>query len=199
MPEILVKSALLGEEKKNKKERTPVGKTTNYLLYATDVDRPHFEVLYKYGPQELNRMIRHWGLKYTAIYVGLSLSQLCGLKEHFGRHRQFPSDSIEKLAYFSKELRKKVDERDNKKCQRCGRKTDRKNRRYHKIYHPGPMTIDNCITLCYICRKYRILKHGGINGQKFKGMTYDELKKWIQENDPPMRRKSREEKAWKYH
>lgn len=184
--EVLVKSALI--EQKPLRTETPASsikaiyKDTTYKTHATDKTMPMYELLYEYGPKELNRMIKNWGLKPTAEYLKVKWSILYSLKVHFGYHEPLPMDALHRITYFSDEIRKSVDERDNRECIRCERHIEKKNIRYHKISHPGPMCIDNCATLCQYCR-HRTLKHIYDNYRTFYRMRYNDFRAWIHNND----------------
>jgi hypothetical protein len=154
---------------------------------ANDKEMPLYEILYKYSSYEINKLISKLGFTLTSKYMGVKRNDLIALKVHFGFHNPIPRDALEHIAYFSNDLRKKVDERDERRCVRCGKKLNKKNIRYHKISHPGPMEVDNCITLCFYCRSWRILKHYDTNKERFENMRFEEFKKWIFNNDPAIK------------
>ena len=185
MPINLVKSAV----ERNKMSTTSYQAKSNYVPYthgytfkmcATDRERPMYEVLYEHGASDLNTMIKTWGLRLTAMYTGVKKNDLIALKYHYGYHNPIPGDALAKATYFSNEVRKQVDERDNRQCVRCGYDLGVKDIRYHKISHPALCTADNCITLCLYCRKTRILP----NYEIFNGMNYTTMKEWIHTHDP---------------
>jgi len=146
---------------------------------ATDRTRPLYEILYKYAPKDLNRMIKVWGLVLTARYIGHTRNDLMALKMHFGYRNIIPGNALKKICYFSDELRKAVDERDHRKCARCGRDCTKENIRYHKISHPGEMTVDNCVTLCLGCRYTKVLRAYDVDYRLFQGMDHKEFIDWI--------------------
>jgi len=163
MPLGLVNSAL--ETPKLKQTEKPAQGLNQYIvsrdykIHAVDREMPMYELLYEYGPIELNRMLNKLGIKYTCMCLGVHKHVIIALKYHFGYHEDLPKEALNRISYFSTKLRREVDKRDDRCCIRCGRHMpDIKKIRYHKISHPGPMTVDNCATLCVYCRSERIIK-----------------------------------------
>lgn len=187
IPSFLVKSALV------KPKRPITEKKAKTLRYsrprydkerATDRTWNLYEILYKHGPRRINKVLAKTGFDLAAEILECEKKDLIALKLHFGYHKPLPGDAMQKITYFSEKLRRKVDNRDNRTCIRCGKKIDKKNIRYHKIYHPGPMKVDNCATLCLYCRSFRILKHYDAYPDMFDDMSFKEFKEWIHKNDP---------------
>lgn len=163
--------------------------TKGWKMHATDRNMELYEILYAYGPKDINRRVMKYGLRAAADWYRVSQSAMIGLKMHFGFHRPLPMDALSRISYFSIDLRKQIDERDNRTCQRCLRLQSKRSIRYHKIAHPGEMTVDNCITLCEHCRNNRIIKHCKADYTRFLIMGFDEFKAWIHEHDPFTHRK----------
>lgn len=187
LPIFLIKSALIKPtkkitERKVKQLRCSVPKYDKEK--ATDVTRPMYEILYKYGPRKINKFINKVGYELTSEVFGCKKGDLIALKLHFGYYNPIPGNALDTITYFSDKLRRKVDKRDNRHCIRCGRPINDKNIRYHKISQPGPMETDNCATLCLYCRSFRILKHYDADPERFRGMRFKEFREWIYKNDP---------------
>lgn len=151
---------------------------------ATDRDRPMYELLYANKPRRLNKMIKKMGTIITAKILNCTRNDIIALKYHFGYHERIPGNALEKICYFSTDLRRKIDKRDNRTCVRCHRKINDDKIRYHKISHPGPMTVDNCATLCLNCRSTKILKEYDRDIHQFEDMRFGEFLKWIEEKVP---------------
>lgn len=151
---------------------------------ATDRDRPMYELLYRVKPRKLNKMIKKLGSIMTAQMLGCKRNDIIALKYHFGYHEHIPGDALERICYFSADLRKQVDERDHRTCVRCHHHIEDDKIRYHKISHPGPMTVDNCATLCLNCRSAKILKEYDQNIHQFEGMRFEEFLEWIKGKVP---------------
>lgn len=151
---------------------------------ATDRDRSMYELLYRVKPRKLNKIIKKMGTIKAAQILGCTRNDIIALKYHFGYHERIPGNALERICYFSTDLRRKVDERDNRTCVRCHRKIDDDKIRYHKISHPGPMTVDNCATLCLNCRATKILKEYDKDIHQFDGMRFEEFKEWVEEKMP---------------
>jgi len=188
----LVRDALVKPKRLNSEKRAKgIGglyKNKSAKHFATDRERESFELLYKYGPLELNKMINRWGVTATAVFVHVRPVILRILKDYFASRHPLPGTALEMISYFSNDLRREVDNRDNRVCQRCNRPQDKKTIRYHKIAHPGLCTVDNCITLCTYCRNTRILPRYYEDRHMFDGMDYEAMHTWIQENDPFIQR-----------
>ena len=188
--EWLVKSALV----KSPTPRTEIPamstSKTYYPQYAHSTDKTieFYEVLYEHGASKINRLIKRWGPKSTADFLGIRWNVLHSLKIHFGYEDPLPANALELCLYFPEEIRRDVDTRDNLKCARCDRETDDKNRRYHKISHPNPVTADNCVTLCKYCRTTRINKLLKFDPKMFNGMLHDDFKVWVKEHTPFVKR-----------
>ena len=148
---------------------------------ATDRDRPMYELLYRNKPRRLNKMIKKMGTIVTAQILGCTRNDIVALKYHFGYYERIPGDALNKICYFSNTLRRKVDERDYRTCVRCKRPVNYDKIRYHKISHPGPMTVDNCATLCLNCRSTKILKEYDKDIHQFDGIGFEGFVGWIEE------------------
>lgn len=149
---------------------------------ATDRDRPMYELLYRVKPRKLNKIIKKMGSVKAAQMLGCKRNDIIALKYHFGYHEHIPGDALERICYFSTDLRRKIDERDDRTCVRCKRQVSNDKIRYHKISHPGPMTVDNCATLCLNCRATKILKEYDKDIHQFDGMGFEEFVEWVEEN-----------------
>lgn len=87
-----------------------------------------------------------------------------------------PANAIDRLFYFSNDLRRQVDERDGRRCIVNQSDLTQKRIRYHKISIPGPMTVDNCATICYRHRGEKVLKILENKPETFRGMNYKQFK-----------------------
>ncbi len=185
---LLVKDALIKPKRlKTEKRAKAVGglyKNKRFKSFATDRDNIAHELLYEYTPKELNKMLKNYGLRPTVKFISTTRSAILTLKGYFGYRHPIPGNARELTSYFSSDLRKQIDARDNRECQRCNRVQDSKNIRYHKISHPALCTVDNCITLCNYCRTHRMLKHIRNDIELFNTMDYTSIKEWITANDP---------------
>jgi DNA-binding transcriptional MerR regulator len=188
--EYLVKSALVIYPPSRTEIPAMSTSTTYYPQYAHSTDKTieFYEVLYEHGPGKLNRLIKKWGPKSTSEFLGIRWNVLHSLKIHFGYEDPLPANALELCLYFPEEIRREVDIRDYLKCARCDRETDENNRRYHKIYHPGSITAENCITLCKYCRTSRINKLLKFDPKIFNGMTNTDFKVWVKEYAPFVKR-----------
>lgn len=184
IPLAIVKSALAKSPKVSTERIPRHNSKNNTKFHGTDKEVPMFEALYKYTPLEINKMIRLWGLTYTAKYMGITKSDIIALKYHFGYHKPIPMNARQIITYFPHDVRVEVDKRDGRVCQRCNKELDKANLRYHKISHPGNNELNNCITLCKYCRSSRIYKHMKAQEDIFDDMDYNSLKAWISEHDP---------------
>jgi hypothetical protein len=188
--EWFVKSALV----KSPTPRTEIpAKSTSktyYPQYAHSTEKTilFYEVLYEHGPQEINRLIKNMGPKSAAKFLRIKWNTLHTLKIHFGYEDPIPSNALELCLYFPEDVRREIDVRDGHKCARCDRIIDVKNRRYHKIYHPGPITAENGVTLCQYCRTTRINKFLKYNPKMFDGLSHREFVDWIKCNAPFIKR-----------
>jgi len=143
---------------------------------------PSYELLYKYGPNRLNTYLKKYGLHPAGRVLGIPWQWLYTLKVYFGYHNKLPHDALDRITYFSEDLRRQVDDRDNRVCIRCGVATTPDTIRYHKINHPAPMTANNCTTLCNKCR-IRAYKYYAGKQSIFKGYGIEEFREWVVEND----------------
>lgn len=184
----LVRSALVNNQAKVRTEVKSYTSTHGYSdvrknhklkMYATDVDRPVYELLYKYGSNYLNKIIKNYGLKPAAHFIDVIPSNLITLKTYFGYNNVIPRDALERITYFSTSLRREVDERDHRECIRCERPVSDKEIRYHKISHPGPMEVNNCATLCHWCRGTKILRCIAKDPDIFNDLGFADFKVWI--------------------
>ena len=188
--EWLVQSALV----KSPTPRTEIpAKSTSKTYYpqyahSTDKTIEFYEVLYEHGPKKLNRLIKKIGPKLTSEFLGARWNTMHALKIHFGYDDPIPANALELCLYFPEKVRREVDARDNLKCARCDRETDDKCRRYHKIYHPGPITAENCSTLCRYCRTTKINKFLSYDPNMFDGLTHQEFVDWLKINAPFIKR-----------
>jgi len=144
---------------------------------------PSYELLYKYGPNRLNTYLKKYGLVPAGRVLGIPWQWLYTLKVYFGYHNKLPRDALDRITYFSEEIRRQVDDRDKRVCIRCGSATTTDSIRYHKINHPAPMTADNCATLCDKCR-IRAYKYYAGKQSIFKGYGVEGFREWVVENDP---------------
>jgi len=160
-----------------------------YGHYGTTRVIPSLELLWKVGPHKMNEMLEKWGQALTAEHLGVSRNLIIAVRYYFGYHEKIPPNAWNYLSYVPLEIRKQVDERDQRICVRCNRKivTDSEVR-YHKIYWRGPMSADNVATVCRLCRRERLVHLVADNPEMFRDMRFEDFKKWIQENDP----------AWKH-
>lgn len=168
-------------------------KGSDWKSHARDKHMGSYEVLYKYGAQHLNKIIKRYGLRPAADWLHIRQNDLISLKIHFGYYNNIPGDAIERITYFSHDIRKEVDERDKRACIRCRKALDAESIRYHKITHPGAMTMANCATLCDYCREGRVIKHIKAHNRVFYGMTFENFRTWIHDNDPAA---GKEGKTW---
>lgn len=143
-----------------------------------------YELLYKYGPNRLNTYLRKYGLHPAARVMGIPWQWLYTLKVYFGYHNKLPVDALDRITYFSEEIRRQVDERDKRTCIRCSVATTSDTIRYHKINHPGAMAANNCATLCSKCRS-RALNYYHGKQSIFKGIDFKGFCNWISNNDAP--------------
>ena len=190
LDEWFVKSALMKSPPLRTETPAKSVSTTYLPQYAHSKDKTvqFYEVLYEHGPQKLNKLIKKLGPKLTGEFLGAKRNTIHALKIHFGYHKPLPANALELCLYFPETVRREVDSRDNLKCARCDRETDDKNRRYHKISHPNPVTADNCVTLCKYCRTTRINKLLKYDPKMFDGMTHADFIAWIKENVPFVKR-----------
>lgn len=187
IPLYLVKSALMVYPKSTTEIKAKSLRYESHIYdkrQATDRDRPLYELLYRVKPRKLNKMIKKMGTIITAKMLGCKRNDIIALKYHFGYYERIPGDALEKICYFSTDLRRKVDERDHRTCVRCHHPIAGDKIRYHKISHPGPMTVDNCATLCLNCRATKVLKEYDRDIHQFDGMGLEEFKEWIEERVP---------------
>ncbi|MBC8551465.1 MAG: hypothetical protein H8D23_17610 [Candidatus Brocadiales bacterium] len=189
MPISLVNSALEGYKLpttsyKAKETYKTYANDKTFRTRANDKTLPMYEVLYEYGPKDINRMVSTWGLTMTAKFTGYTKNNLIALKYHYGYHNHIPMDALDKTTYFSEAIRREVDARDDRHCIRCTHPLGIKDIRYHKITHPAPMSVNVCATLCKYCRSTKILP----NYEVFDGMRYEEFKEWVLTNDPYVKR-----------
>ena len=187
IPLILVKSALMVYPKPTTEIKAKSLRYQSHIYdkrQATDRDRPMYELLYRTKPRRLNRMIKKTGAIITAKMLKCKRNDIVALKYHFGYHERIPGDALNKICYFSTKLRREVDERDHRTCVRCGRAISDDKIRYHKISHPGSMTVDNCATLCLNCRSTKILKEYDKDIKQFDGMGFEGFIEWIEEKVP---------------
>ena len=188
--EWLVRSALV----KSPTPRTEIpAKSTSKTYYpqfahSTEKTIEFYEVLYEHGSQKLNGLIKKLGPKLAAEFIGARCNTMHALKIHFGYDDPIPGNALELCLYFPEKVRREVDVRDDHTCARCDRVTDVARIRYHKIYHPGPVSVDNCATLCKYCRSTRINKYLKHNPKMFDGLTHEEFVDWIKDNAPFVKR-----------
>ena len=151
--------------------------------HPRDVTIPSFEFLYKHGPNRINTYLKKYGLVPAGRVLGIPWQWLYTLKIHFGYHNKLPQDALDRITYFSENLRQQVNDRDKRACIRCGTATTLDTIRYHKINHPASMTADNCVTLCEKCR-IRAYKYYAAKQSIFKGFGVEDFQRWVAENDP---------------
>jgi hypothetical protein len=152
--------------------------------HATDKTIDFYELLHKHGTLKLNRYIRVFGIKAGARVLGCDPQSVFALKMHYGYHKPLPGNALELSLYFPEDIRRQVDERDQRTCVRCGKQPSNADIRYHKISHPGPVDLDNCATLCKRCRSRHV---NGIvirQRKRFKDMRFEGFLKWIQNVTP---------------
>lgn len=159
-------------------------KGSSWVSHARDKHMGSYEMLYKYGAKDLNKYMKRYGIRPTAEFLREDPNHLISLKIHFGYYNNIPGDAIQRITYFSHDIRKEVDKRDSRECIRCSKSLNTDTIRYHKITHPGSMNMDNCATLCDYCRQFRIIKHIKAHNRVFYGMSFDKFSAWIQTNDP---------------
>lgn len=157
----------------------------NHYVICTVRRVAMYEFLYKFGIKEINRRIAMFGIRPAAHYLRVPINEIVALRKHFGYNNdRIPPDSMEYLTYFSENLREGphgIDERDERICQKCGK--DMNNRvkeiRYHKISHPGPMIVDNAITICHWCRRKYAMPITTDEPRMLMGMRFQEFKELI--------------------
>ncbi len=147
--------------------------------HATDKTIEFYELLCEYGPRKINRYWKVYGLSAAAKVLDCDPQTLFALKIHYGYHRPLPGNALELALYFPEEVRKQVDERDQRVCVRCNKAASDDDIRYHKISHPGPVNMDNCATLCKRCRSKHVNPFVVKNRKMFKDMRFLGFLEWV--------------------
>ena len=152
--------------------------------HATDKTIELYELLHEHGSRKINRYWKVYGLSAAAQVLDCDSQTLFALKMHYGYHRPLPGNALELALYFPEEVRRQVDERDQRICVRCHKKVPDVDIRYHKISHPGPVDLENCATLCKRCRSRHVNPYVVKNRKLFKDMRFEGFLKWIRDVTP---------------
>jgi hypothetical protein len=152
--------------------------------HATDKTIAFYELIHEHGSRKINRYWRVYGLSAAAQVLECDPRTLFSLKIHFGYERPLPGDALDLCLYFPEEVRRQVDDRDQRTCVRCHKKASDADIRYHKISHPGPVSKDNCATLCKRCRSRHVNPFVVRNRKMFKEMRFDEFVTCVKVNAP---------------
>lgn len=184
--EVMVKSALLADIPSVNDKRADsyqrIHKNSIVRHYAIDKEMLMYEILYEHGYAKLNKYLKTYDTTATAVLLNVPHQAVYSLKRYFGYHEKIPPDAIERITYWSNDLRAEAKELYDSTCIRCDKKLDTNTIRFHKINHPGPMNMDNCAVMCNYCRK-RMISHIKTDYTVFHGMDNTQFKQWITEND----------------
>lgn len=150
------------------------------LAHATDKTIGFYELLHVHGTRKINRYWNVYGMSAAAKVLGCDPQTLFALKIHFGYHKPLPGNALELSLYFPEEVRRQVDERDNRMCVRCHKMPSDVEIRYHKISHPCPVDVSNCATLCKRCRSRHVNPFVVKNRKLFKELRFEDFGQWVQ-------------------